>query len=110
MSAIREVFGNRQIALTRELTKKFEEFIRGSIEEALTWAEQEQVRGEFCLVIEGSREETIEESFWWENLSEKEHVEHYISEGYHSKEAIKKTAVDRGVPKRKIYDAYHIQN
>lgn len=110
LAAIREVFGNRQIALTRELTKKFEEFIRGSIEEALTWSEREQVRGEFCLVIEGSREETIEEAVWWEHLSEKEHVEHYISEGYPSKEAIKKTAVDRGVPKRKIYDAYHIQN
>jgi 16S rRNA (cytidine1402-2'-O)-methyltransferase len=53
---------------------------------------------------------TIDEEELVGNLSEKEHVEHYISEGYRSKEAIKKAAVDRGVPKRKMYDAYHIQN
>ncbi len=110
LSAIYEVFGNRRIAVTRELTKKFEEFIRGTVEEVLTWAGEEQVRGEFCLVVEGGGETVAEEAAWWENLSEKEHVEHYISEGFHSKEAIKKAAVDRNVPKRKIYDAYHIQN
>ncbi len=110
LTAIYDVFGNRNIAVTRELTKKFEEFIRGTIEEVLAWTEQEQVRGEFCLVIEGAGEEVVEEALWWENLSEKEHVEYYIGKGLHSKEAIKKTAADRSVPKRKIYEAYHIQN
>ncbi|MCY8406384.1 16S rRNA (cytidine(1402)-2'-O)-methyltransferase [Bacillus sonorensis] len=110
LSAIYDVFGNRRVALTRELTKKFEEFIRGTMEEVLAWTDEEQVRGEFCLVVEGCGEEAPEEAAWWENFSEKEHVEHYISKGLQSKEAIKKTAVDRGVPKRKIYDAYHIQN
>lgn len=110
LSAIYDVWGNRKMAVTRELTKKFEEFIRGTVEEVIAWTEQEQVRGEFCLVIEGTAEEVVEETAWWESLSEKEHVEHYISKGIHSKEAIKKTAVDRSVPKRQIYDAYHIQN
>ncbi|MGN9863276.1 16S rRNA (cytidine(1402)-2'-O)-methyltransferase [Bacillus swezeyi] len=110
LSAIYDVLGNRKMAVTRELTKKFEEFIRGTVEEVMAWTEQEQVRGEFCLVIEGAAEEVVEEAAWWESLSEKEHVEHYISKGIHSKEAIKKTAVDRSVPKRQIYDAYHIQN
>ena len=50
-----EVLGNRKIALCRELTKKFEEFIRGTIEEAVEWANKDEVRGEFCIILEGAR-------------------------------------------------------
>ena len=49
-----DILGDRNIVLCRELTKKFEEFIRGSISEALTWATETEVRGEFCLIIEGT--------------------------------------------------------
>ncbi|MDA7028397.1 16S rRNA (cytidine(1402)-2'-O)-methyltransferase [Bacillus sp. CLL-7-23] len=111
LTAMHDIFGNRKIAVTRELTKKFEEFIRGTIEEVLALFEKEQVRGEFCLVVEGCEEENnLEEASWWENLSEKEHVEYYINQGFHTKEAIKKTAIDRNVQKRKIYEAYHIND
>ncbi|NPC94931.1 16S rRNA (cytidine(1402)-2'-O)-methyltransferase [Bacillus sp. WMMC1349] len=111
LTAMYDIFGNRKIAVTRELTKKFEEFIRGTIEEVLALFEKEQVRGEFCLVVEGCEEENnLEEASWWEHLSEKDHVEYYINQGIHTKEAIKKTAIDRNVPKRKIYEAYHIKH
>ncbi|MGG0641858.1 16S rRNA (cytidine(1402)-2'-O)-methyltransferase [Bacillus altitudinis] len=108
---MKEVWGNRNIAITRELTKKFEEFIRGDLEYALTWLTEQQIRGEFCLVVQGNDqdEEELNEEAWWNSLSEKEHVIHYIEEGLTSKEAIKRTAVERGVPKRTIYDAYHIE-
>ena len=78
----------------------------------LEWANEDQIRGEFCLVVEGNQgaEPDEEEKPWWAELSEKEHVEHYINEGSSSKQAIKQTAVDRDVPKREIYDAYHIQS
>jgi 16S rRNA (cytidine1402-2'-O)-methyltransferase len=36
----------RKVVLARELTKKFEEFVRGSLEEAVQWAETEEIRGE----------------------------------------------------------------
>ncbi|EMI15163.1 methyltransferase [Bacillus stratosphericus LAMA 585] len=111
LTVMKEVWGNRNIAITRELTKKFEEFIRGDLEYALTWVTEQQIRGEFCLVIQGNDqdEEELNEEAWWNSLSEKEHVIHYIEEGLTSKEAIKRTAVERGVPKRTIYDAYHIE-
>ncbi|MCY9162272.1 16S rRNA (cytidine(1402)-2'-O)-methyltransferase [Bacillus atrophaeus] len=110
LSLMLDALGDREIAVTRELTKKYEEFIRGSISEAMKWAGEDQIRGEFCLVVEGNRNtEPEEEIQWWENLTEKEHVEHYIEKGATSKEAIKKASVDRNVPKREIYDAYHIQ-
>ena len=48
-----EVMGNRKIALCRELTKKFEEFIRGTVSEVIEWAKEDEIRGEFCLIIEG---------------------------------------------------------
>ncbi|WP_144523261.1 16S rRNA (cytidine(1402)-2'-O)-methyltransferase [Bacillus pumilus] len=111
LTLMKEVWGNRNIAITRELTKKFEEFIRGDLESVLTWAVENQIRGEFCLVVQGNDqdEEELNEEVWWKSLSEKEHVIHYIEEGLTSKEAIKRTAVERGVPKRTIYDAYHIE-
>ncbi|KLV18151.1 MULTISPECIES: 16S rRNA (cytidine(1402)-2'-O)-methyltransferase [Bacillus] len=111
LTVMKEVWGNRNIAITRELTKKFEEFIRGDLEYALTWVTEQQIRGEFCLVVQGNDqdEEELNEEAWWNSLSEKEHVIHYIEEGLTSKEAIKRTAVERGVPKRTIYDAYHIE-
>ncbi|MDH6599245.1 MULTISPECIES: 16S rRNA (cytidine(1402)-2'-O)-methyltransferase [Bacillus] len=111
LTVMKEVWGNRNIAITRELTKKFEEFIRGDLEYALAWVTEQQIRGEFCLVVQGNDqdEEELNEEAWWNSLSEKEHVIHYIEEGLTSKEAIKRTAVERGVPKRTIYDAYHIE-
>ncbi|WP_226086323.1 16S rRNA (cytidine(1402)-2'-O)-methyltransferase [Mesobacillus sp. S13] len=111
LSLMLEGLGDRQIVLCRELTKKYEEFLRGTISEALAWAEAEEVRGEFVLVIEGASHDAIaeEKNQWWEKLSIEEHVEHYISkEQMNSKDAIKQAAKDRGLQKREVYQAYHI--
>ena len=91
----------------RELTKKFEEFIRGSLEEVMEWAQDGEVRGEFCLLIEGRPPgEKVAEEEWWTSLPVKEHVEHYMEkEGASSKDAIKKVSLERSLPKR---DVYHV--
>lgn len=106
---MQEYFGNREISICRELTKKFEEFIRGTLQEVSDWAIQNEARGEFCLIVEGNKEEneTPDESFWNE-WSLQQHVEYYIEKGHTSKEAIKLAAADRGVHKREVYQAYHI--
>lgn len=106
-----EILGNRNIALCRELTKKFEEFIRGSLEEILEWSNQDEIRGEFCIIVEGANEQQNEEEIsWWEPLSIEEHVNHYVnSKNMSSKDAIKQTAKDRGLNKREVYQAYHIK-
>jgi 16S rRNA (cytidine1402-2'-O)-methyltransferase len=102
--------GSRRIVVCRELTKKFEEFIRGSVEEVEGWLEQTEVKGECCLLIEGSTEEEMKEEInWWTELTAKEHVSWYIEkEDLSSKDAIKKVAVDRKRAKREIYEEYHI--
>ncbi|QGM31870.1 16S rRNA (cytidine(1402)-2'-O)-methyltransferase [Bacillus sp. N3536] len=102
--------GSRRIVLARELTKKFEEFLRGTVEEALEWAESNEIRGEFCIVLEGNdTEEVLEEEAWWINLSIEEHVEHLMNEKLlKSKEAIKEVAIQRGLSKREVYQSYHV--
>ncbi|MED1471864.1 16S rRNA (cytidine(1402)-2'-O)-methyltransferase [Bacillus salipaludis] len=111
LSIMLEILGDRKISLCRELTKRYEEFIRGSIQEAVEWSNQEEVRGEFCLIVEGGNRVDEETSSWWEDLTIEEHVNHYITlKNIPSKEAIKQTAKDRGVNKREVYQAYHIEN
>lgn len=108
---INEVMGDRNIALCRELTKRYEEFIRGTVSELIGWATEDIVRGEFCLIIEkGELNSNQQTSLWWEELSALEHVKHYIAvKGLSSKEAIKQTAKDRNVNKRDIYHVYHVE-
>lgn len=104
------VLGNRKIVLARELTKKFEEFLRGTLSEAVTWAEHNEIRGEFCLVVEGNTNVIEEEVNVWEDWTLIEHVNHIIEETQNSsKEAIKEVAKIRGLPKREVYQAYHTE-
>ncbi|MDQ1143354.1 16S rRNA (cytidine1402-2'-O)-methyltransferase [Bacillus sp. SORGH_AS 510] len=110
LAVMLEVLGNRNIAICRELTKKYEEFIRGTLEEVIEWAHNDEIRGEFCIIVEGTNEEVEEGTSWWEDLSIEEHVNHYMSvENVSSKDAIKQTAKDRGLNKREVYQAYHIE-
>jgi 16S rRNA (cytidine1402-2'-O)-methyltransferase len=107
---IQEVIGNRKMALCRELTKRYEEFIRGSVSEFIQWASEQEVRGEFCLIIEKGEAVNRVEEHWWEELSITDHVEHYIAEkGMTSKEAIKQTAKDRDMNKRDVYHSFHVE-
>lgn len=102
-----EMLGDRKISVCRELTKKHEEFIRGSIKEMIQWTETGMIKGEFVLIVEGSMEQQEGDANWWEELSLVEHVEFYIGKSMSSKEAIKQVAKDRSVGKREVYAAYH---
>ena len=55
-----EVLGNRKVVLCRELTKKFEEFIRGNLEEVMEWANTSEIRGEFVIILDGNHNEQVE--------------------------------------------------
>lgn len=104
---LEEILGERSIVLARELTKRHEEFVRGSLKECIEWLEEHPPLGEYCLLVEGIREEErkAEREAWWQVLSLEEHVEHYENEGNSRKDAMKKTAVDRGLAKRDVYNA-----
>lgn len=99
------VLGNRSITLCRELTKRYEEGMKTTIEEAIAYYREQDPRGEYVLVIEGkSFEERKQELIsQWEKMSVQEHVEYYMNQGNDKKEAMKMAAKDRGVSKRDIY-------
>ncbi|MCT2534329.1 16S rRNA (cytidine(1402)-2'-O)-methyltransferase [Aquibacillus koreensis] len=110
LQALYEQFGDRSISVARELSKRFEEYIRGSLEEVLAWANETNLKGEFCLVVEGNNADPTEQEQWWDNISIKQHVEHYMEvEQLRSKDAIKKVAEERKQQKRYIYQAYHVE-
>ncbi len=106
LTELNEYLGDRRITILRELTKKYEEVIQTSIEEAIKLYEKEEVRGEIVLVIEGKswEEQDYESQEEWLSLSIKEHMNHYKKLGIDKKEAMKMVAKDRGVPKREIYN------
>lgn len=104
------IWGNRQVAIARELTKKHEEWLRGSLEECYEYIKEHGARGEYVLVFAGAEENEIMdqgENDWWTKLSILEHVEHYLAKGESKKDAIQLTAKDRGIPKREVYQLYH---
>ncbi|MGE7921012.1 16S rRNA (cytidine(1402)-2'-O)-methyltransferase [Viridibacillus sp. NPDC093762] len=105
------ILGNRRIVLARELTKKFEEFLRGTIDEALEWAIESEIRGEFCIVLEGNvNADEEEEATWWDELTVVDHINKVIEEQQlSSKDAIKEVAKVRGLAKREVYQAYHVE-
>lgn len=100
-----EALGERRITICRELTKKHETVFASTLSESLAFYEQNEPRGECVIVMEGrSRGELRrEEQEKWEELSVKEHVEHYEALGLDRKEAMKQAAKDRGVSRREIY-------
>jgi 16S rRNA (cytidine1402-2'-O)-methyltransferase len=110
LQLMKEYLGNRSICLSRELTKKFEEFIRGTIDEVIEWSEENEIRGEFCIIVDGSNEEesSTDEDSWWSQMTIKDHVEHYIKQDLSSKDAIKRVSIERSIQKRDVYQAYHI--
>ena len=100
-----EALGDREIALCRELTKKFETVIKTTLKEAIDYYKENEPRGEYVLVLEGKslvekKQEKIEE---WEKMSIEEHMAFYENQGIDHKEALKKVEKDRGVGKRDIY-------
>lgn len=107
METLVNVFGKkRKVVLAREVTKRYEEFIRGTAEELSQWANENEMRGEFVVIIEGNHE--VEEVNIWSEWSIKEHVEYKITtEKMSSKQAIKEVAVEREIPKREVYADYH---
>lgn len=95
-----DVLGNRKICISREISKKFEEIYRDTLENI-----REQVKdakGEFVIVIDGNYEEKT-----YDNLSIVEHVNLYIKEGYDVKEASKLVAKERKMTKSDVYNEYH---
>jgi 16S rRNA (cytidine1402-2'-O)-methyltransferase len=101
LRALRERFGGeRRIAVCRELTKTYEEVLRGTVGELLLWAEANEVRGEIAVVVDGAPEQapgTPEDHVAAVNA--------LVSQGIRLKEAVAAVAEDARVSKRELYSA-----
>ncbi len=106
LQLMKEYLGNRNIALCREITKKHEEIIRGTIEEVLDICDG--LKGEMVIVVEGKQVQQQNPIEF--DCSIEEQVLLYVQEGMNTKDAIKKVAKERGLPKNEVYKIYHIQN
>lgn len=100
LNNIKNVFGDRKICIVREISKKYEQAIRGKISEILE--NDFPTKGEFVIVVEGANLE-----FNFNGMSIVEHVEFYIKDGNSKNEAIKLVAKERNIPKSIVYKEYH---
>lgn len=109
LSVLYETLGDREISICRELTKRFEEIMPTTLKAALAYYDENEPRGEYVLVIAGRDPEEVitEERQKYEELSIEEHVKQYEDQGLDHKAAMKQAALDRGIPKREVYNALH---
>ncbi len=102
-----ETLGDRKITLCKELTKRYENAFATTLEEAISYYDNNEPKGEYVLVIEGKSRADIEaekrDSF--SSMTIEEHMELYLSQGLEKKEAMKQVAKDRGISKRDVYQA-----
>lgn len=98
-------FGNRKVCIARELTKIHNEYIYSTIEEQIRYIEENGIRGEIVLIVEGKNKAEIKQSQKesLEEISVKELVKLEMKNGLEKKEAIKKIAKLKGVNKNEIY-------
>ncbi len=95
----------RQVAVCRELTKRYETVLHFTLSNAISYFEEIEPRGEFVLVLAGADEkrQREEEREKWREISLEEHMERYLARGMDRKEAMKQVARDRGISKREVY-------
>lgn len=102
-----KVFGKtRKAALARELTKKYEEFLRGTLDQLLTWANENEVRGEFVIIVSGNLH-PVQDDNQEQSLTPVEQVKQAVEAGEKPNTAIKHVARQRGINRQALYRQYH---
>ncbi len=94
-----DIFGDRNISISREISKKFETVYRGKISDVINIIPE---KGEFVIIVDGVKDKIIDN-----NITIKDAVDNYIRTGFDIMTSIKKVAKDRNVPKNVIYKEYH---
>jgi len=99
---IQEIVGDdRKAAVVREISKTYEEVIRGSLKELVTWANSKEVLGEITLVIAGV-ENTGKKEVDEQAIGE---VKQLIAAGSSFKDAVQEVSTQRGLSRRELYEA-----
>lgn len=103
LNTIYSILGNRNITLSRELTKTFETIIRTTLDKAVSM--DHNPKGEYVIIIEGNH--NIQTHF---DLTIEEHVQKYIKQGHTEKDAMKIVAQERNIKKSEVYKAIKIDS
>lgn len=105
LAVIENMDPKRSLVIGREITKKFEEFLRGDARFLLDHQGEKKLKGEIVLLIDGNQNTQTSD---WEDLSIEEHVTLVQNEESVSlNDAIKKVAEMRSIPKRQVYNKIH---
>lgn len=98
LSQLLDVFGNRNIAIVREISKIHEEVIRDNIENILKISDT--LKGEMVIIVEGNtKEETLEVNYT-------EEIDKLLTQGYSKRDAIREIADKYNVSKNKLYNEF----
>ncbi len=106
---IRQILGDRRIVLTKELTKIFEEIIRGTLTEVIDYVNSKEIKGEITLVLEGlptRRKKSV--SCLKDGPAEDNElikkINNYLKKGYYHKDIVSLIAVEYHIPKKWVYE------
>lgn len=105
---LREIMGDRRIVIARELTKKFEEIIRGNLSNVIDELADRKIKGEITLVLEGNRASERGAIFCARESENEEELEkmiqNYVNQGYYNKDIVSLIAEEYYIPKKWIYE------
>lgn len=105
---IRKVMGERKIVLARELTKIFEEIIRGKLSEVIEYINSKEVKGEITLVLEGNSargDSSIVDNIDFSIESELvEKITNYLKMGYYNKDIVSLITEEYHITKKWVYE------
>ena len=97
LKLIYDIFGNRKVAIVREISKLYEEVNRNELSNIIE--NFTPIKGEIVLIVEGNKEKK-------ENIDYKEEIKYFIDMGYSKRDAIKKVSEIYNISKNKIYNEY----
>lgn len=98
---IHEILGNRHIVLAREISKKFESYLRLSVSEMIAYTEDNQIRGELVIIVQGNHEAV--ESEISDSDIEKLVMER-LEDDFSRKDAVKSVSSELKISKNRVYD------
>lgn len=99
-----KILGNRNAAVARELTKRYEEVIRGSLQEIADHFNLHEPKGEIVIICDGASEVFNYQEQFNNEVSVKQHLLQMMEKGLDKKDAVKEVAKLRGIPKREVYN------
>lgn len=100
-----QIFGDREVVIARELTKKFEEYLRGKLSEIIN--EVMELKGEIVIIVSGASMTEKQASLLAMDI--KSHYEYYLNQGSDEKTAMKQVASDRKMAKSDVYKVIKVE-